>query len=859
MFTRTAEVVRIVDLLLAGKCVNLVGSHWSGRSEILSRVRQKLLARGRQVIVVRGIGREITLEAIRLALPPSVRRKLGPRGATVAAVTDGLEPAVLAEPSAFLVDDADQLDSASWVVLESIHKATGSVMLTTDLGAVATDPPRRSLMSIARPAVQISLDDLELGAIHDLLEGLIDGPVDATLAARIHAFSGGNPGIAVAVGESAVTTGRIRRVDGVWRGGADLWGEDLNGVFEALLASCPAELRTAVEVLSMVGVTDWRTAQQVVGRDDLDVLESNGLVRVVMTDGRAIVVVHPPGLVDYFRNQPLSIRRLGLLEGMGASLGDARRGALDEKVQRDWGDAIMDADTLPLRRAAELPLLAQMFSEDYRLRIASAERRWREHPSAHTAADLLLSGLSGPTDAAVMDAVIDDVLARGDDLPVEDPAVEVELRWLMARSLLARGDPLESGRRVMGHGIRDGSVVGPALRTMSDALALERRAATDDEIDAYRAAASRDGPESMPAAIALVAALIVRDDGAGALAVLDAAAHLVRTPFVEVQVDVLRGLALAADGQFLAATRWATTHLERAIADLDRLGLVGHAYVAALGLVCLSRYREAADLASIPLRMEASATPLLLAPDRAVLVLLWTISTLDGRTSSAEGFAASVERAFPGSSSLPFGEAAWAHAAGLLREGRRAQAREAFAALAESLRCRGCELAATAADFLALMSSADATDSIAQRGSGAGELFAAHLSARRASLRHDPGALHVAAERLIALHVLPAAAAYLEEAGRLHGEAGDGEGAERARNLAAEITGGAGATLERRANVLTAREAEVVRLIASGLSNAEIAGRLVISIRTVESHINNVRRKSGLTDRGEVGRLATFV
>ncbi len=853
MFTRAAEVARIVDLLLAGRCVNLVGSRWSGRSEILSRVRQRLLAHGRQVIVVRGIGREITLEAIRLALPPSVRRKLGPRGATVAAVTDGLEPAVLAEPSAFLVDDADQLDSASWVVLESIHKATGSVMLATDLGPAATDPPRRSLMSIARPAVQISLDDLELGAIHDLLEGLIDGPVDPALAARIHAFSGGNPGIGVAVGESAVTTGRIRRVDGVWCGGADLWGEDLNGVFEALLASCPAELRTAVEVLSMVGVTDWRTAQQVVGREALDALESNGLVRVVMTDGRAIVVVHPPGLVDYFRNQPLSIRRLGMLEGMGASLGDARRGALDEQVRRDWGDATVDADTLPLRRAAELPLLAQMFAEDFRLRIATAERRWREHPSAHTCADLLLSGLSGPTDAAV----IDEVRARGRDLTVEDSAVEVEVRWLMARSLLARGDPPESARRVMSPSISDGSVVGPALRTMSDALVLEWRAATDDEIDAFRAAASRDGPESMPAAIALVAALIVRDDGAGALAVLDAAAHLVRTPFVEVQVDVLRGLALAADGQFLAATRWATTRLERAIADLDRLGLVGHAYVAALGLVCMSRYREAADIASIPLRMEATATPLLLAPDRAILVLLWTISTLDGRATSADGFAASVERAFPGSGTLPFGDAAWGHAAGLLRDGHRAQAREAFAALAEDLRGRGCELAANVARFLAMMSAVDPADSIDQRL--AGGLFAAHLSARQASLRHDARALHVAAERLIALQVLPAAAAYLEEAGRLHREAGDGDGAARARDLAAEITAGAGAALERRANVLTAREAEVVRLIASGLSNAEIAGRLVISIRTVESHINNVRRKSGLTDRGEVGRLATFV
>jgi DNA-binding NarL/FixJ family response regulator len=55
---------------------------------------------------------------------------------------------------------------------------------------------------------------------------------------------------------------------------------------------------------------------------------------------------------------------------------------------------------------------------------------------------------------------------------------------------------------------------------------------------------------------------------------------------------------------------------------------------------------------------------------------------------------------------------------------------------------------------------------------------------------------------------------------------------------------------------LTRREAEVLRLLGEGLTNAQIAGRLYISTKTAGNHVRNILMKLGLRNRSQAAAVA---
>jgi len=86
---------------------------------------------------------------------------------------------------------------------------------------------------------------------------------------------------------------------------------------------------------------------------------------------------------------------------------------------------------------------------------------------------------------------------------------------------------------------------------------------------------------------------------------------------------------------------------------------------------------------------------------------------------------------------------------------------------------------------------------------------------------------------------------------------GHGQDTDPLRTGRGRITGGAMVGPQRLNHAgVSEREAEVLTLVGERLTNAQIAGRLYISVRTVESHVSSLLRKLDLTDRGELADLS---
>ncbi|GGK94079.1 helix-turn-helix transcriptional regulator [Sphaerisporangium melleum] len=80
--------------------------------------------------------------------------------------------------------------------------------------------------------------------------------------------------------------------------------------------------------------------------------------------------------------------------------------------------------------------------------------------------------------------------------------------------------------------------------------------------------------------------------------------------------------------------------------------------------------------------------------------------------------------------------------------------------------------------------------------------------------------------------------------------------ARRARLTVGDATAGSSPAAAEQGLGLTAREREVLRLVAAGRGNREIAGELFISAKTVSVHVSNILAKLGVASRGEAAAMA---
>jgi DNA-binding CsgD family transcriptional regulator len=138
-------------------------------------------------------------------------------------------------------------------------------------------------------------------------------------------------------------------------------------------------------------------------------------------------------------------------------------------------------------------------------------------------------------------------------------------------------------------------------------------------------------------------------------------------------------------------------------------------------------------------------------------------------------------------------------------------------------------------------------------------LAVAYMDDAAARAAQDPAAVLACADEFEAIGALRHASECAAAAAEIFAEAGRQDSARRAaahsRDLHGRCQGGSAPEIRALAPdafSLTDRERQFVELAAQGLSNAEIADRFVLSVRTVESHLYRAMQKLGVKDRRDL-------
>lgn len=867
MSARAHDAQRVVQLVVQGTSVELVGVRGSGRSELLRHVHRTLTDLGMSVLTVSGTGSPLPLEAIRVALPPAYRKATSESGGSPAAIGDALVHYLGDGPSVVLVDDGDLLDEASWSVLVSAYKLLGRPIVSSTLRRSSAEASDRLLVKVAHPVVQISLDELRLDALHAILEDRVQGTLSPAVSARIHTTSAGIPGLAIALLDGAVAHGLVRRAGEQWVAGADLWSDDMRGAYESVLYSYRPQVRDAVELLAIAGTMSLSSAWALLGAEMVEELEGHELVRLssLGSDHRPVLGVHPPGIADYYLNQPLTARRHRIIDQAISRLAqvgtEGSAEARDDLVVRLRPARPLGRGGAPVPgvlRSADVPVVSRMFAEAYKVHLAAARSRWEEARDRAAATDYLHLQLTGANDPEEVERV----LAGVAEAPVEDPATEVGLRYLHSRWLLTQGATVTEAVRPLVEGLPEGFEHAEALDTLALAVRWEQEALDPRYAELLAPRAAGTGLDAQVAGVILATSHMLAGRADASLAALDAV-HGDLRPVESIGAGMLRGLGLYATGRFAEVSELATERTQQAISTLDRVAFAGYSYLGALAQIALGHLDEAQDALAVVLSSGITSRPMAFAPDRAILVAMAVISTRTGHEAAAGGFLEHAHQVLGTTDALPLASPGWAEAIAVASSGETAVAGATFGEMIDDARSRGYTLAADAATMASLIIHFDpelaaSFEEQAERLGGA--VYTAYLEARSAAHDSDPERLETAARVLQERGAQSEALKYFTLAARLYRDQGDLERAARARSAARAVTDELGATGRSSTGSgelgFTARELEIIRLVAAGRSNTDIAADLVLSVRTVESHLRNIRRKSGAVEREDIASFA---
>ncbi|WNG93754.1 LuxR family transcriptional regulator [Mycobacterium sp. ITM-2016-00318] len=756
------------------------------------------------------------------------------------------------------VDDAHLLDQLSATLLHQLA-LDGSVRIVATVRSGETVPDAITSLWKDGYLERLHLMPFTKDQCVKLIETALGGRVEGLSADLMWESSGGNALFVKHLVEGALEAGTLRQVRGVWQlRGRTAVTSELASLLDSRVDQLPDNVLHALRLLTFCEPMDLDTLSGVAGVDAVEDAENRGLIRVVEEHSGIEVRFNHPLFGEVIR------RRLGVAaarrlrgEVVRALQGQPLRGPA-ERIR--LAELSLDSDQSPegdlLVSAARDAIALTNVTLGERLARAAVTRGGGLVASELLARSLLWQGKS---------AEAEETLSAYDPNQMN----ELELvRWGLARIANLHWSMGEAEGADMVLDLLCDRVAHPGLKLVVAGVASASRLFENElkeavELSRLVLASSDASSAAVEWAVfggALALALMGRGDEVQAVAerghqIGDKVDGLLRylTAFGEVR-------ALALGGEFDCAAKRS--------ADIVRITSAGQ-YLAwgmanvLVGTVELSRGRFADTVSRMEQTVAALTSESAASWSFPARLLLAQSYCALGRADAGAKMVAEL-RTRSGKHVAVFGPQlriaeSWLAAA----EGNVSAAIEVALDAARL----ASDSAQSAIEMLALHDAVrfgdrSCLDRLADVAAGAGGRLASMIAAHATAVRdRDAAGIFAAAQQFEQIGALLSAADASAQAAVAFEACGDRrrsmESAAAATRLAAECGGIRTPALELAAHPLplTVREREIANLVAAGLSNKEIADRLVVSVRTVEGHLYRACIKLDISDREDLAAM----